>query len=46
MKYIFLLILSSLFACGSGSNITSTSPKEDQNASKFDETKFGISSFN
>ena len=49
MKFIVILtMLISLFACGSGSNITTSSSAIDQNvgASKFEESKFGSSSFN
>jgi len=47
MKFIVILtILISLFACGSGSNITTSSSANDQNVSKFEESKFGTSSFN
>ena len=47
MKFtIILTILILLTACGSGSNVTTSSPPNDQNVSKFDESKFGTSSFN
>ena len=49
MKYILLLtMLILLFACGSGSNVTTNSSAIEQNVgvSKFEESKFGSSSFN
>jgi len=49
MKFIIILtILFSFSACGSGSNVTTTSSGIDQNngVSKFEESKFGSSSFN
>ena len=47
MKFILLLtMLILLFACGSGSNVTTSSSANDQNVSKFEESKFGNSSFN
>ena len=47
MKFIVILtMLISLFACGSGSNITTSATSNDQNVSKFEESKFGTSSFN
>ena len=47
MKFIIILtMLISLTACGSGSNVTSSSSANDQNVSKFEESKFGSSSFN
>ena len=47
MKSIIILtIIISLSACGSGSNVTTSSSANDQNVSKFEESKFGTSSFN
>jgi len=47
MKFIVILtMLISLFACGSGSNITTSTNSNDQNVSKFEESKFGASTFN
>ena len=47
MKYILLLtMLILLFACGSGSKVTTSSSANDQNVSKFEDSKFGTSSFN
>ena len=49
MKFIIILtMLISLTACGSGSNATSNSSAIEQNVgvSKFEESKFGSSSFN
>ena len=47
MKFIVILtMLISLYACGSGSKVTIDSSANDQNVSKFDESKFGTSSFN
>ena len=48
MKFIVILttLLISLTACGSGSNVTTSSSANDQNVSKFEESKFGNSSFN
>ena len=47
MKFIVILtMLISLTACGSGSNVTSSSSANDQNVSKFEESKFGASTFN
>jgi hypothetical protein len=47
MKSIIILtIIISFSACGSGSNVTTSSSVNDQNVSKFEESKFGTSSFN
>ena len=47
MRFIIILtMLISLTACGSGSNVTTSSSANDQNVSKFEESKFGTSSFN
>ena len=47
MKFIVILtMLISLTACGSGSNVMTSSSLNDQNVSKFEEAKFGTSSFN
>ena len=39
-----MLIL--FFACGSGSNVSTSSNVNDQNVSKFEESKFGSNLFN
>ena len=47
MKFIIIIsLLISLIACGSGSNAMTSSSANDQNVSKFEESKFGSSSFN
>ena len=47
MRFIIILtMLISLTACGSGSNVTTSSSANDQNVSKFEESKFGTSKFN
>ena len=47
MKFIITLTMFiSLTACGSGSNITTSSSTNDQNVSKFEESQFGTGKFN
>jgi len=47
MKFIIILtIIISLSACGSGSNVMTSSSANDQYVSKFEESKFGSSTFN
>ena len=47
MKSIIILtMIISLTSCGSGSKVTTSTSANDQNVSKFEESKFGISSFN
>ena len=47
MKSIIILtMIISLPACGSGSKVTTSQTSNDQNVSKFEESKFGTSAFN
>ena len=47
MKFtIIFTMLISLYACGSGSNVTTNSSANDQNVSRFEESKFGTGKFN
>ena len=46
MNVLRIIFIIALVSCGSGSNVTTSSSANDQNVSKFEESKFGTSSFN
>ena len=46
MNVLRIILISALVSCGSGSNVTTNASASDKNVSKFEESKFGSSSFN